>query len=367
MQMNLVELRATIEALLDAATDRPFRGIPFTVEGKPGIGKSALMQQTATARGWDGLTWQDRKAMGAPVPQFGYIDARISTMETVDTRGIPMVDPITRRTIWALPDFLPYPERDGEEGILNLEEWLNAPMPVQVALLQLTLDGALGDYRFPANWRICGTGNRLADKSGVQKISIALASRFAWLEAVCDPAVAAAHAESRGLAEIAAWFRFRPNLIHVMPGERPTNESIPALPVDAKAFPNPRAYFDCHSLINLPATIRQRAMASRIGDAFAGEFEAFLCLSQGFVPIQTLIADPEGSPVPDKSGMKFAVAAGLARYATVANFAAVARYVARLGREFETMAITAASGRDANLKDTPAFVAWALANAKVLA
>ena len=76
--------------------------------GGPGIGKSEIPEQVA-------------REMGVPL-----IDFRANLFDPVDVRGIPYIKQIKetgkRFTSWAVPDVFPIAERDGERGILFIDE-----------------------------------------------------------------------------------------------------------------------------------------------------------------------------------------------------------------------------------------------------
>ncbi len=99
-----------------------------------------------------------------------------------------------------------------------------------------------------------------------------------------------------------------------------------------------------------------------MSDAVAGEFEAFLSLYGRVPSIPSILSDPNGAPVVDDIGLHYAVTTALARAATRANFAAVYTYWQRLPVEFATMGMRDAVTRDASLRETATFGAWAVAN-----
>ena len=91
---------------------------PQFLWGAYGVGKSSIVRSIVAS-----LSEQTGKP-------WGFIDARASQLDAVDTRGVP--DLVDGRTVFALPDWLPRVERDGEQGILFLDEII---LKVEVALL----------------------------------------------------------------------------------------------------------------------------------------------------------------------------------------------------------------------------------------
>src|SRR4051812_42503525 len=116
---NLARAAKCIEA--DIASD-----IPAHLWGAPGVGKSDVVRQIA-------------KRMSLPIIEF-----RASLRDAVDLRGLPLVDAVSGTSRWLPPSELPNAKRDGERGILFLDELNVAPQSVQAACYGLVLDKRLG-------------------------------------------------------------------------------------------------------------------------------------------------------------------------------------------------------------------------------
>lgn len=132
--------------------------IPVFLWGAPGIGKSQIVRQVAQKLG------------------MGLVDVRMTLLDPTDLRGIPVPHEDTAR--WLAPTFLPQVGRDGERGILLLDELNSAPPLVQAAGYQLVLDGRIGEYVLPPGWHIVGAGNRAEDRAVTYPMPTALADRF---------------------------------------------------------------------------------------------------------------------------------------------------------------------------------------------
>ena len=139
---------------------------PVMVWGQPGVGKSQIMVQVA-------------ESLGIPI-----LDQRLAQMDPVDLRGIPFINEVEGKTYtdWAMPGFLPRVERDGENGILFLDELPSAPQANQAAAYQLILDRKLGDYELPPGWVVFGAGNLAKHRAISVRMSSALANRFGHFE-----------------------------------------------------------------------------------------------------------------------------------------------------------------------------------------
>jgi len=169
-------VRATIENNLKRS---------LMVLGPTGVGKSEVIHQIAKSYG------------------INVIDVRLLLWSLTDLKGIPYPDDTRTYTKWLINDVLPRAERDGDSGILLLEELNAAPKTVQAAAYQLTLDRKIGDYSLCDGWHIIATGNREIDNGVYVAPPAPLADRFeihevdvnfsTWrdhaIKAGCNPAV----------------------------------------------------------------------------------------------------------------------------------------------------------------------------------
>lgn len=139
--LNMVE--APISQIIDFIEDLINMEIydPVIVLGKMGMGKTASLKELS-------------KKLG-----IGYCELRLVNMTETDMLGIPTVS-AEGTTTYASNDLLPIVERDGEIGILALDEITSCAPVMRAAAYQL-LDGqrALGNYRLPEKWICVGLGN----------------------------------------------------------------------------------------------------------------------------------------------------------------------------------------------------------------
>lgn len=154
-----VTLDVAKKTVLDCILDME----PFYIHGQPGLGKSDSVRQVAAELG------------------MKLIDARASQLDPTDIRGLPWVDKDKNMARWAPPSFLPDVERDGERGILFLDELSSAPPATQAALYELILDRRSGEYTLPDGWVVGAAGNRLGDRGVVFRLSTALANRLSHI------------------------------------------------------------------------------------------------------------------------------------------------------------------------------------------
>ena len=111
---------------------------------------------------------------------------------------------------------------------------------------------------------------------------------------------------------------------------------------------------------------RMRLFASLIGDGPATEFDGFINLYRSIGTLDDIIKNPLKANVPTEASQKYAVATGLARKATRANWKAIITYANRLDAERQTLLIHDATLRDPSLKETAEYGEWAVANGHLL-
>lgn len=313
--------------------------IPAFLWGPPGVGKSASIRQIAADRGWN------------------VIDFRASTRDSVALMGLPDITGDTTR--WKVPDEFPQVERDGEEGILLLDELNAAPPSMMAAMFGLVLDRKVGDYTLPRGWRVVAAGNRQADRAAAQRMPSALANRFAHIDVDADTSaghdnVHIEHFNEIGVdPQLIAFLRFRPALIHSMPKN------------DERAFPTPRSWEQASKVIRLPSALRLQGVSSIVGEGAAAELEGFLRVYQNLPSLDLVLANPNSAPVPEDPAARFAISAGLARKVDHPSFDNGMAYMQRLPREFEIMFTVDAVRRDPKLSHTQTFTQWAMRNKDV--
>ena len=315
--------------------------IPAMAWGKPGIGKSDVVRQVAASLG------------------YGLIDFRATLRDPVDLRGLPLVDAKTGTTRWLAPNELPNADRDGDKGILFLDELPNAPPLMQASCFGLVLDRQLGEYRLPEGWVPIAAGNRMADRSASQRMPSALKNRFAHFEVQADIDSWSDWANKAELNPlIIAFVRYRAELLHKMPEG------------DDNAFPTPRAWQSVSRCFDksMAMHLRFSLVTGLVGPGPAAELEAFITSWTRLPPIQQIIDNPKSAMVPnmDEPGLMYAVSSAIARKATRETFGNVLTYAARLPKEFEILTAVDAVRRDPLLTKSSAFVQWAVRNQSVV-
>ena len=224
-EMNLYEISLKqfadeIEADLDCGNYSPMVGF-----GKAGVGKTVSIHELANKRFGKGK---------------GYKEIRLITMTPVDMVGVPDIVEVTNRdgtkqrvTEWVSNGMLPTVERDGEEGILVIDEITSAQPDVRAAAFQL-LDSSrsLGSYKLPEKWKVIALGNG-EDDGGV----------FNGMEAAFLNRLSAFRIE----ADFDSWKNWAiEHEIHpvVLAYLQMNQDKLHQMPVDgaAEVFPSPRSW-----------------------------------------------------------------------------------------------------------------------------
>jgi MoxR-like ATPase len=263
----------TLSVALDA-------NLPVFFWGPPGIGKSAIVRQVAEARGWTEAN-------------HAFVDVRLSQMEPVDLRGLPVPDVPGGKTVWLPPAWLPFEGGDApDEGVLFLDEASSAMPSVQAAAYQLVLDRQLGEARMKSGWRLLLAGNRVSDGGVSFRLAMPLANRMLHLVRETPDLDAwtrwALKSDIHPL--IVGFLQFRPNLLFTF------NEALKA---KESAFATPRSWEMVSRLLNaVPEqehAVLEPLVAGAVGAGVGVEFMAWLKLKKTLPDLDKLLA---GQPVP---------------------------------------------------------------------
>lgn len=261
-----------LAASLDTLVRRRVK-LSLMIWGPPGIGKSSIVAQSASAH------------------KIGFIDLRLSQLAPTDLRGLPVARNGVSR--WYPPEFLP---RSGE-GVLFLDEINLAPPTMQGMAQQLILDRRVGNYVVPEGWYIWAAGNRSEDRAAVFDMPAPLANRFLHLDVHADLESYKAYALRAGIHEqIVAFVAFRPALLHKLDPQQP-------------AWPSPRSWAIASQLHAIGADT-----APAIGAATSVEFDAFCAVYRDLPDLEAVLnGNGAGLGFPEEPSMRYATVVGRAR------------------------------------------------------
>ena len=209
MSVNIKTFTREIKMDFEDGNYDPVIGI-----GKSGVGKTMSIYELTQELG------------------IGFCELRLVTMTETDLLGIPTIE--NGRTTWASNDLLPMVERDGEAGILVLDEITSATSTIRAAAYQL-LDSkrALGNYKLPPKWKVIALGNGPDDGGVYSGIESAFMSRATCYRIEPDFATWKAWAIKNNInPTVVAFLSSEPSFIHQL------NEAESF----ASIFPCPRSW-----------------------------------------------------------------------------------------------------------------------------
>ena len=140
-------------------------GVPF-IKSAPGVGKSDCVKQFAQARAKTlGLDFYEGPESYNP-DQFGFLDLRLATIDSIDLGGLPIIDSNAESTKFTRSPYIP----ENGHGVLFLDELPQAKAGNQAAVSQLILDKRVGTHALGKNWVIVAAGNRSQDRAATHKM-----------------------------------------------------------------------------------------------------------------------------------------------------------------------------------------------------
>ncbi|MDP5085522.1 MAG: MoxR family ATPase [Yoonia sp.] len=167
----------------------------WMLHGRPGIGKTDIVQQLANETG------------------AKLVDLRLTTIEPQDLRGLPFYDHETRRTVWYRPEDLP--DDPAAPAILFLDELTAAAPTLQPTVYGLLQERRVGRHRLPDTTFIVAAGNAVEDGALAYEMGTALSDRLIHLSiraAATDWLTG--YAVPNGLhPAVTAFIRTRPDLL----------------------------------------------------------------------------------------------------------------------------------------------------------
>lgn len=261
LSVNVDRFTRLVEEQLEDENLTPVLGL-----GRSGIGKTESIFELCQKLG------------------IGFKELRLVTMTETDLLGVPVVkeypDPendgdTIPKTQWASNDMLPIASRDGEVGILVLDEITSATSTIRAAAYQL-LDSkrSLGPYTLPPKWLVVALGNGAEDGGVYSGMEGAFLNRCLCLRVEPDVNVWKRWAVANDVNQsVTAFISFAPQNLHKFN------------PDDfVSVFPSPRSWTNVSKKLNA----RERRVggllddmdvliyaAAAVGETTANEFAAF--------------------------------------------------------------------------------------------
>lgn len=310
--------------------------LPVLLAGAPGIGKTDLVRQAAEACG-------ARLIVSHPV-----------VSDPTDFKGLPGI-------VDGKAEFLPYGDLRAlcsatELTVCLLDDVGQAPPAVQAAAMQWLLARRVNGHAVSDWVTFLAATNRRQDKAGVSGVLEPVKSRFASIltvEADLDDWTSWALSHDVQ-AEIIAFLRFRPGLLHDF---RPT--------ADLTQSPCPRTWAAASRLIGLGIDDPE-TLTGAVGEGAATELAAFLRIWRQLPSPDAVLLDPAGATVPTDPATLYALCGALAARASDQTGERLIRYANRLPDEFSVLLVRDAVRKDKAVCNSRTFIDWSTRHNEVL-
>lgn len=321
MQMKVnqfVELMAPLYASKEGVN------LPSIMQwGPPGIGKSQSVQA---------LKRQLEKLTGKTV---NITDVRLLLFNPVDLRGIPCPDVNREYAIWLRPQIFNMDASEDVINILFLDEISAAPLSVQAAAYQMTLDRQVGEHKLPNNCIVICAGNRVTDKAVAYKMPKPLGNRMTHLEIIPDVDDWKKWAINAGISkEIIGYINYMG--LKALFDFDPSNDDV--------AFPSPRSWEMVHKYLEGFDDIDTAfpLIAGSIGIGAATEFKAYTKVYSKLPDIKAIFDGTEKSAPPVEADVLYALSSAIVSASAKANknqLSNVLEYTYNMKAEFATLTI----------------------------
>jgi hypothetical protein len=346
--MNVQQLTPIIVALYNAATTG-------MLSGPPGIGKSASFraaaEQLRDLLGLKGPVLERHQiagyvAQGGDINQaFGMFDVRLGQSDPVDIGGLPREDKATGSMERLVPGWFPHEGRTDlpRYGILLLDEFPSAPLSVQTAAYQITLDGVIDKYRLKDGWRTFAAGNRLMDGGQFFKMPHAQANRMCHISVESDLDSWLNWAIDNDIEHsLVGFMRLRPDLLNTYDDH--IGQGADGKKKQGAAFATERMWEKVNDyLVGNPAApdeVTTAVISGMIGEGAAAEYIGFRQTWHNMPDVNQVLVDPDSAPLPEDSATQFAICTALAARVDMHNVGQALKYMDRfLAKQREELVV----------------------------
>jgi len=320
---------------------------PILTLGAPGIGKSDCVAQAATA-------------IRQHVKNYGFQETILSMYDYTDIR-FPFLNG-ERMAFSYNPEFPleSNSDRIPPTGLWHIDELTNVEPSIQKSILQLVLNGKLGNDQLLSGWSIVASGNRTQDRTFSGLLSAALANRFTILHVVpnLDDWVKWAYVNEVEPLVI-AFLKYKPDQIH--------NFNADLFSQGEMAFPSPRAWATVSNLwkMGMDKGDRLAMICGTVGSAAGQGFESFARVYEDLPDLDEICATGKGR-IPKDVAVLIAVSTALVARATQKNIDNILKYSDGLPAEYQKLLAVDLGRRDPMLVTSEAYASWAVRHEKAL-
>jgi len=250
---------------------------------------------------WNTLTMAERDELfKAPEKYFVYVDVRLSQNDNTDLKGLPKFDGDDEAVIWKIPKWILYFANQVSDGLIFFDEINLAPPSILASAYQILHDRCMSETSLTTNLGIVCAGNRMQDRAHTFDMPEPLRDRLGEIELEFNTDAWFKWAHQKGLnSSLMAFLKFRPTYVYKVDFDGASKNITPR-----------GIEITSDLLANTKTDILFDVVASRLGDAFAIEFEAFTKLTEK-VDLNVILDKPETIENYQESDLRYSIMAGL--------------------------------------------------------
>jgi len=348
--------------------------IAVDIYGPPGVGKSEGVIQWAQ---------QMARMTGKP---FGVITEHLSTMESIDVRGIPVIvdevqpdGTVAKRATFSKSPLMPsaelFPEGIPDQGVVFLDEYRQAPIDVIKPAARFKLERRIGNSSLDdyGHWFVITASNRTSDKSGANK-GLAMDINRA-IQVDIEP-------------HLKSWLQWAENQdIHPLTvsyaQSHPGKVFLDEVPDKEGAFATPRTLVMADKFIrrfpgndgmvlnffeddDFRSGVVMAGLAGLLGSVGV-EFRAHCAIAHELPTLEEVVKDPTSAKMPERMDAKYAISQMLAFQIKPETAVPVFTYITRIpNEELQVASLRQAMKRAPTIGSHPQFLKWVEKNSSLL-
>lgn len=328
------------KAIIKAAMAR--KSIVPMIWGAPGIGKTAVANQSASEDG------------------YNYLQVILAEREAPDIIGHYYRDGTEMRL--SRSDILRRIEESDKPTLLHLDEVPQSVMMNQNIASRIVHDRVLGEYSLPDSTAIVLSGNMRQHKAGTFEMPTHLRNRLSHVEMVADRDDFRMYCGGKDINPmITAYLEWRPDHLSMFDATQYANAS-------------PRTWEKVSDVmsIGLPQYAERALVTGLNGEGVTNEFYGFMKIASGLPAIKDIFDNPESVRIANDPATIYALMGAVANHATPRNMDVVRRILNRISseefkkKEYCVSCLKEMQARNPNLMKTKAGIDLAVSFSNVI-
>ena len=338
--MNIRNFKKLVKQVYETQIKTGVRFAIHVISG-PGLGKSSAVAQVGEELG---------KELNAP---FANLEFFLNSKEAPDVGGYGLPDDDKdgeKIMVWTRAPWMPRAD-DPQHGFVFLDEFRQSQHDVQKVSAELLLNGKVNASQLPITYMVLAASNREGDRSGVGRELAFVTNRT--MEVTLEPDLDSwvEWAEKEGIHWGAVAFaKRRPGVIF--------RDKVPDKP---GPFCSPRSFVQASRLMDvIDPDLFVEAAGGLIGEGTAAEFIAFMRVVDELPEYEQIVADPEGTKVPDinRPDALYACMQMVAHSVTPETATPAFIYITRMPKEFQVAGLKAALRKSPHILTSKDFATW---------